>query len=40
MIVVYNGSSDGSIEIAKKLGAVVLNVKEKGYNVLKAELKI
>ena len=40
IIVADNGSSDGSIEIAKKLGAVVLNVKEKGYgNVLKAGIK-
>ena len=40
IIVADNGSSDGSIEIAKKLGAVVINVKEKGYgNVLRAGIK-
>ncbi len=40
IIVADNGSSDGSIEIAKKLGAVVIDVKEKGYgNVLRAGIK-
>ncbi len=40
IIVADNGSNDGSIEIAKKLKAVVINVKEKGYgNVLKAGIK-
>lgn len=37
IIVADNGSNDGSIKIAKKLGANVINVKNKGYgNVLRA----
>ena len=37
IIVADNGSTDGSIKIAKKLGAKVINVKNKGYgNVLRA----
>mgnify|MGYP001221078785 CR=1 FL=1 len=40
IIVADNGSNDGSIEIAKKLGATVINVKDKGYgNVLRAGIK-
>ena len=40
IIVADNGSSDGSIKIAKKLGAIVINVKNKGYgNVLRAGIK-
>lgn len=40
IIVADNGSSDGSIKIATKLGAHVINVKEKGYgNVLRAGIK-
>ena len=40
IIVADNGSIDGSINIAKKLGAVVINVKNKGYgNVLRAGIK-
>ena len=37
IIVADNGSNDRSIQIAKKLGAIVINVKNKGYgNVLRA----
>lgn len=37
IIIADNGSNDGSILIAKKLGATVINVKNKGYgNVLRA----
>ncbi len=40
IIVADNGSSDGSIKIAKKLGATVINVKNKGYgNVLRAGIR-
>lgn len=40
IIIADNGSSDGSIEIAKKLGAKIVNVKNKGYgNVLRAGIK-
>ena len=40
IIVADNGSNDGSIEIAKKLGAKVINVKDKGYgNVLRVGIK-
>ena len=40
IIIADNGSSDGSIKIAKKLGATVINVKNKGYgNVLRAGIK-
>ena len=40
IIVADNGSTDGSIKIAKKLGATVINVKNKGYgNVLRAGIK-
>ncbi len=40
IIIADNGSDDGSIEIAKKLGAIVINVKNKGYgNVLRAGIK-
>tara|TARA_B100000989_G_scaffold45826_1_gene29425 strand:+ start:29675 stop:30781 length:1107 start_codon:yes stop_codon:yes gene_type:complete len=40
IIVADNGSNDGSIQIAKKLGAIVINVKNKGYgNVLRAGIK-
>ncbi len=40
IIIADNGSNDGSIQIAKKLGAIVINVKNKGYgNVLRAGIK-
>ena len=40
IIISDNGSNDGSIQIAKKLGAIVINVKKKGYgNVLRAGIK-
>ena len=40
IIIADNGSDDGSIKIAKKLGARVINVKNKGYgNALRAGIK-
>ena len=40
IIIADNGSNDGSINIARKLGAIVINVKNKGYgNVLRAGIR-
>ena len=40
IIIADNGSNDGSIQIAKKLGLIVINVKNKGYgNVFRAGIK-
>ena len=40
IIIADNGSDDGSIEISKKLGARVINVKNKGYgNAVRAGIK-
>ncbi len=40
VLIADNGSTDGSIKIAKKLGARVVNVKNKGYgNALRAGIK-
>jgi glycosyltransferase involved in cell wall biosynthesis len=40
IVIADNGSNDGSIEIAKKLSAKVINVENKGYgNVLRAGIK-
>ena len=40
IILADNGSNDGSVEIAKQLGARVVNVNQKGYGMINVILSL